>query len=197
MEYLNLTWCVNVNDEALAVVAEHCTVRRQRRRRLGGLGRHRASFVRLSAALAQRNFPSALAQCSEARTSFFFQWLGLPPPLPAHPPASLFGLQRLVLLSVYGLRGVTDATLAALARPGRCSTTLTTLDVHGCCNVSVLTKAAGLSRLFFSRGHFVAQCFGHLTSGGGPCLGTLQVKRQSEVGLLELFPKLTCFTHHS
>ena len=128
---------------------------------------------------------------------FFFQWLGLPPPLPAHRPASLFGLQRLVLLSVYGLRGVTDATLAALARPGRCSTTLTTLDVHGCCNVSVLTKAAGLSRLFFSRGHFVAQCFGHLTSGGGPCLGTLQVKRQSEVGLLELFPKLTCFTHHS
>lgn len=73
LAYLNLTWCVNVNDEALAVVAASC--------------------------------------------------------------------RRLRLLSVFGLRGVTDATLDELAQPGRCSATLATLDVHGCCNVKRQAEA--------------------------------------------------------
>ncbi len=68
LEYLNLTWCVNVDDTAVGAVAAHCL--------------------------------------------------------------------RLKLLSVYGLRGVTDQCLEALAAPGRCGRALTTLDVHGCCNVS-------------------------------------------------------------
>lgn len=68
LESLNLTWCVNVDDEAMFVIAKHCT--------------------------------------------------------------------KLSLLSVFGLKGVTDAMLDALAMPGTCSHLLTTLDVHGCPNVS-------------------------------------------------------------
>jgi len=89
LESWNLTWCVNVDDAALFVIAEHCTI--------------------------------------------------------------------LKLLSVFGLLKVSDAMLDALAKPGRCWRTLKTLDVHGCPNV----------------------------------------KRQADALLLEQFPHLTCFTHHS
>jgi hypothetical protein len=68
LESLNLTWCVNVDDEALFAIAENCL--------------------------------------------------------------------KLNLLSVFGLKGVSDAMLDALAMPGRCSATLQTLDVHACPNVS-------------------------------------------------------------
>jgi F-box/leucine-rich repeat protein 2/20 len=68
LEYLNLTWCVNVDDAAVTVVGQRC--------------------------------------------------------------------HRLKLISLYGLRGVTDVALDALAVTGR--RTLTTLDVHGCCNVEIL-----------------------------------------------------------
>jgi len=67
---------------------------------------------------------------------------------------------KLELLSVFGLVKITDACVVELATaradPG-CAHTLTTLDVHGCCNIS----------------------------------------RQAESELLKLFPRLTCFTHHS
>ena len=65
--------------------------------------------------------------------------------------------KQLELLSIYGLRGVTDQSIALLAAPGGCRGTLRTLDVHGCCNIST----------------------------------------RSNEDLLELFPKLTCFIHHS
>lgn len=70
LESLNLTWCVNVDDAAMFVIAENCT--------------------------------------------------------------------NLTLLSVFGLKGVSDAMLDALAAPGTCGQKLTTLDVHGCPNVSSL-----------------------------------------------------------
>jgi hypothetical protein len=66
---LNLTWCVNCDDNAMAAVASSCL--------------------------------------------------------------------KLELLSVFGLVHISDACLDALAsNPKGCPTTLTTLDVHGCCNVS-------------------------------------------------------------
>ena len=76
--------------------------------------------------------------------------------------------KRLELLSVYGLKGVTDQSIALLAAPGGCAGTLRTLDVHGCCNVS----------------------FGREEGGG------CNVQALTEA-LLERFPKLTCFLHHS
>ena len=88
MRSLNLSWCLPVNDAAIAVVAQHC--------------------------------------------------------------------RQLELLSVFGLLGVTDASLDALAA-ANLGRSLRTLDVHGCRNVS----------------------------------------RQAEPLLLQQFPRLTCFSHHS
>ena len=44
------------------------------------------------------------------------------------------GCPKLELLSLHGLRGVTDASVAALAQ--RCASSLHTLDVSGCVGIA-------------------------------------------------------------
>ncbi|KAJ8448549.1 hypothetical protein Cgig2_012193 [Carnegiea gigantea] len=182
LESLNITRCIKVSDQGLQFVLRKCSLLQSLNlyalssltddayKSISLLGRLR--FLDLCGAQNLSDQGVACVAICRNLASLNLTWCVRVTDVGVISIAE--GCTSLELLSLFGIVGVTDKSLEALARS--CSKTLKTLDVNGCVNIKPLSAIA--STLIHD-------------------LVNLHPQKRSRDDLLQLFPHLVCFKVHS